>query len=232
MLQLHQFHPAMGLLNASPFCMKAEMYLKMAGLEYKNVYEDRPNGPKGKLPFLSESGKLVPDSSAIIDYLKETRGDALDGELDSQQQGLGVAVQRMLEEHLYFALLYFRWIDDAGWDLTRQAFFSRLPPGLSLIMPPLLRSLTRTTLKRQGMGRHTAAEIEQRGRADIAALSHLMGEKLYLLGDQPSSFDACVYAFLANLQPPAADNVLAQTVSSYSNLVAYCHRMHERYLFS
>lgn len=32
MIKLHQLAPAFGLPNASPFCMKVETYLRMAGL--------------------------------------------------------------------------------------------------------------------------------------------------------------------------------------------------------
>jgi hypothetical protein len=32
LITLHQFAPAFGLPNASPFCMKLETYLRMAGL--------------------------------------------------------------------------------------------------------------------------------------------------------------------------------------------------------
>jgi hypothetical protein len=38
MIALHQFPPALGLPNASPFCLKLELYLRMAGLPYRNSY--------------------------------------------------------------------------------------------------------------------------------------------------------------------------------------------------
>ena len=34
MIKLYQFKPAWGLPNPSPFCMKVETYLRMAGLSY------------------------------------------------------------------------------------------------------------------------------------------------------------------------------------------------------
>ena len=37
MIKLYQFAPAFGLPNASPFCMKMETYLRMAGLPYELV---------------------------------------------------------------------------------------------------------------------------------------------------------------------------------------------------
>ncbi len=37
MIKLFQFAPAFGLPNASPFCMKLETYLRMAGLPFQLV---------------------------------------------------------------------------------------------------------------------------------------------------------------------------------------------------
>ena len=53
MITLHQFPPAWGLPNASPFCMKVETYLRMCNLPYTTVNVLNPaKGPKGKLPTL------------------------------------------------------------------------------------------------------------------------------------------------------------------------------------
>ena len=35
MLELLQFHPAFGLMNPSPFCMKVEVFLRLSGLPYR-----------------------------------------------------------------------------------------------------------------------------------------------------------------------------------------------------
>ncbi len=37
MLRVYQFAPAFGLPNASPFCMKLETWLRMAGLPFEPV---------------------------------------------------------------------------------------------------------------------------------------------------------------------------------------------------
>jgi hypothetical protein len=57
MIKLHQFAPAFGLPNASPFCMKVETYLRMAGLPYERVNSgDVLRAPKGKLPVIDDDG--------------------------------------------------------------------------------------------------------------------------------------------------------------------------------
>ncbi len=229
MLELHQFRPCFGILNASPFCMKVEVYLRMCDIEYQVVTEDRPNGPKGKLPYIVESGRTIADSSDILAYLVETRGNALDESLTPEQIGLGTLVQRTLEEHLYFALMYFRWLDPKGWPTTRKAFFAHLPPGLSMLLPWLLRKGVKQTLYRQGLGRHERDEVLKRAREDLNALALAMGDNDFLLGSEPSSFDACVFAFLANIAPPVPTSPLSLIVEEHSNLLNYCSRMRKRY---
>ena len=83
MIILHQFPPAFDLPNASPFCMKLELYLRMAGLPYRNRYTlELHRAPKGKLPWIDDDGTTVADSGFIIEYLKGKYGDPLDGKLD------------------------------------------------------------------------------------------------------------------------------------------------------
>lgn len=95
-IRLHQFAPAFGLPNASPFCMKVETYLRMAGLPWEAVNDgDVLKAPKKKLPYIKDGDRVVADSSFIIDPLKATRGDALDDWLDASQRGVALAFQRL-----------------------------------------------------------------------------------------------------------------------------------------
>ena len=56
MIELLQFHPAFGLMNASPFCMKVEVFLRLAGLPYRCADALPKRMPKGKLPTLRDDG--------------------------------------------------------------------------------------------------------------------------------------------------------------------------------
>jgi glutathione S-transferase len=140
MIRLYQFAPAFGLPNASPFCMKVETYLRMTGLPYECPRgASHMKAPKGKLPYIEDDGKIVADSSFIIEYLKETYGDALDGWLSPAQRASALAFQRLLEEDLYWAAVYSRWVDEPGWAVVRKAFFGHLPLPLRIALPPLAR---------------------------------------------------------------------------------------------
>lgn len=58
MIKLYQFEPAFGLPNASPFCMKVETYLRMAGLPYEIARNaDIRKRRKGKCPTSKMKGR-------------------------------------------------------------------------------------------------------------------------------------------------------------------------------
>ncbi|MGC3250889.1 glutathione S-transferase family protein, partial [Pseudomonas aeruginosa] len=51
MISLFQFPAAFNVPNASPYCLKLETRLRLAGLEYQvKVVSDPRKAPKGKLP--------------------------------------------------------------------------------------------------------------------------------------------------------------------------------------
>ena len=57
MITLIKYAPAFGLADASPFCLKADLLLKMSGLPYKaEIAGDPRRGPKGKLPAIVDGG--------------------------------------------------------------------------------------------------------------------------------------------------------------------------------
>ena len=230
MIRLYQFPPAFGLPNASPFCMKVETYLRMAGLAY-----ECPRGashfkaPKGKLPYIEDSGKIVADSTFIIDHLKASYGDQLDARLSPPDRAAGLAIQRLLEENLYWAVVYSRWIDEPGFSKVREAFFAKLPAPLRLVIPHFARRGIRAQLHGHGMGRHSREEIYAIGCRDLTALADFLGDKPYFLGAQPTSLDASAYAFLANLLWVPVESVMKAHARRYPQLTAYCERMKARY---
>jgi len=230
MIKLHQFAPAFGLPNASPFCMKLETYLRMASLPFELVNSgDVLKAPKRKLPYIDDDGTLVADTSFIIEHLKARYGDALDAALSPQQRAVATAFQRLFEENLYWAVVQTRWAEDAGWQKTRQAFFGTLPAPLRWFLPTLARRGLLAEMRGQGMGRHSAAEIQAIGCRDVTAVADFLADKPYMLGEQPSSLDATAHAFLANLLWAPVDSPLQRHARTRPTLEAYCQRMKARY---
>ena len=229
MMILQQYPGIWGLPSLSPFCVKVETYLKIVGLPYTVEYINNPNkGPKGKMPVLHDNGKVIPDSSFIIDYLKQQYGDVLDQHLSDNQKAQAHAIQRMVEENLYFVGLYSRWIDPEGKDFIDKEFRPFFPKWIAGLALAMIRRNLRTQAYKQGIGRHTRDEIYAIGVKDINALSVLLGQKAFLLDDEFHAIDATVYAFLITILLTPLDNPLQRAVKAHDNLMGYCKRINEK----
>lgn len=229
MITLFQFPPVWGLPSASPFCMKLETYLRMAGLRYRIEHADVRKAPKHKLPYIDDDGRIVADSGFIVDYLIARYGDPLDAALTPAQRAQALALRRLMEEHLYWALAYARWIPLANWHITKRAYFGFMPWGVRQIVPELIRKKVHRDLHGHGLGRHREAEIYALGCADLSALSDALGSQAYFLGSVPTSVDATAFAWLANVLSVPIESPMKAHAQTLTNLVDYSARMHTRY---
>lgn len=230
MIRLHQFAPAWGLANASPFCMKLETYLRMAQLPFESCTRADPrSAPKGKLPYIEDGEYLVGDSGFAIEHIIARYGDTLDQHLTAVERATAAAFRRLIEEHLYWVLVYSRWIVADNWPLTRRAYFGNLPLGVGHAVSALARLQVRWALHLQGLGRHTPQEIFALGNKDISAISDFLGAKPFFLGEQPASIDATVYAFIANIILAPIESPLKAHAARLQNLQNYCAHMQRRY---
>ena len=232
MIKLYQYAPAFGLPSSSPFCMKLETYLRMTGLPFEIPRFDLgqiQKAPKGKMPYIEDQGQIIADSGLVIEHLKVTYGDKLDGWLTAEQSAVALAFQRMLEENLYWAAVYARWVAPQGWPVTKSAFFAKMPAPLKWFVPALARAKTVKNLQGHGMGRHSEADIYAIGQRDLSALADFLGDKAFFMGAQPTSLDASAYGFLANLLWVPLDSPLKQHALKYPKFEAYCQRMKAKY---
>lgn len=230
MIVLHQFRPLWGLPNSSPFCIKVETYLRMAGLPYEVAKRvDIRKAPKGKFPYIEDQGRRIADSRLIIDYLKLTYGDRLDAPLSPAQRAMALGMQRLMEEHLYWAIVHDRWAVREHWAITRRAVFGFLPVVLRPVIAQIARKKALAQLYGHGMGRHTSDEIYALGRRDIGALADFLGDKPFFMGEAPTSLDATAYAFVATLRAAPYESPLKTCVESFPRLSSYVDRMGEKY---
>src|SRR5687768_12398094 len=158
--------------NISPFGLKLEAWLRLADIPYTvQPTTDLRKAPKGKLPYIRDEGRLIGDTTLIIEHLKASRGIDPDAGLSDRDRAEALALQRLFEDHLYFILAYSRWIDEAGWATLAPTFFGRLPPPVRGLAANYLRRRVRRTLQLQGLGRHRPNEIYAMGRQDLQAVA-------------------------------------------------------------
>jgi glutathione S-transferase len=226
MITLHQFTPRWGF-NSSPFCLKLETYLRMADLPYTVVLEDMlDKAPKGKMPYIDDAGQKIGDSNLVIEYLQETYGDRTDSQLSPSDRAISLAMRRMIDENLYWSMVYSRWVNEANWQTVRSIYFSEMPPVIKQIVPGLLRKGVIKNLKGHGMGRHDESEVYAIGGRDLIALSDFLSDKPFFFGEQPTILDATAYGIVRNLvEVPMLASPLDDQAKQLDNLVAFCDRM-------
>lgn len=99
------------------------MLFKMLGLEHNTVIADITKAPKKKLPYITDNRKTVPDSSFIKMHLEEQHRVDFSGGYAEADLTKGWALEKMLEEHLYWLIVYTRWEVDENFDKGPRSFF-------------------------------------------------------------------------------------------------------------
>ena len=228
-ITLFVFGPAFGLPEASPFCTKTEVQLKMAGLPYRKATAKPEDSPKGQRPYIDDEGERIADSHFIRAHIERKYGVDLDEGLDAAERAQAWAVERMLENHFNSASGYARWIIRENFDIGPAHFFDDVPEPMRDKVREKVRGRVATRLFEVGIARHTPDEIVDLGDRSLMAMSALLGDKRYLMGERVSAVDATMFAMLAGILTPFFESELRRRAESYPNLVAYTERMMRQY---
>jgi glutathione S-transferase len=209
--------------------MKTEVQLKMAEIPYRLERGAPEHGPKGKIPYIVEAHQKLGDSTFIRAHIEKTYAIDLDRGLTPDMRARSWAIERMVEDHLYWAVLHNRWMDDANFAAGPAHFFDTLPSGLREDARTEARRHVADMLQGHGLGRHSREEIEHLGCRSVAALATLLGNKAFLMGPAPSAVDATAFAMIASLTAPVFHSALKDFAEARGNLCSYRDRMMGEY---
>lgn len=229
MITLHHFGPAFGLPDPSPFCIKVEILLKLSGLPYETRIGDLRRAPKGKLPLIVEDGVTICDSSFIRFHLEERHGIDFDAGLDAERRGALWALEKMLEDQIYWIMVAERWLDDGNFARGPAQFFQPVPAPLRPLICALVRRKVQRNVDGHGIGRHSPAERLKLAERALDAMVAMLGERRYFGGDAPVGGDAAPGAFLIAALAPLFDSPFRGLVEQRPTLTAYAGRMRERF---
>lgn len=221
MITLYSYGPAFGLPDPSPFVVKTEVLLKMADLAYEHARGDPRKAPKGKIPYIVDDGVTVADSTLIRLHIEAKHGIDFDKGLTAEQKGVAWAVEKMLEDHLYWLMMQERWCDRENFDKGPRRFFDIVPAPLRPFVIGHVNREFRRTMHAQGLGRHTDAEREQLGRRAVDALAACLGDKPWLMGAEPCGADATAFAFVSGGLCPLFRSKVREAMEKHANLIAY-----------
>jgi len=234
---LYQFTRTPVLPSLSPYCLKVETWLRLAGIKYENVdHKMKYKSKKGQLPFVEVNGEEIADSAMIIKELAQRYNQDLDAGLSPEQKNVAHATISMLENH-------FAWVLKSAFstnpDMVLQGYKIDLKHVTQRAFPvPILKFFFKRHLKAaakkvraHGIGVHKPEEIEEFGHNDLKVLSDLLADKPFFFGEAPTQLDVVAFANLAQvafMDKEVSYALRDWMVENCSNLVEFCTRVKDR----
>jgi glutathione S-transferase len=227
MLILHSYPDLFGVADNNPFGLKVYAFMRICGMEFMHRHIlDVSQAPRGQLPYLVDGETTVGDSDAIIEYLRRRYRLRIDAALSDGQRNLDLLVRRTLDD-LYWPMSWSRWRDERYWPTFRDALLSA-HPDIAASDLEKAREANRVRYHHQGIGRYEPAQVYERGIADLRVVADLIGRSGFVFGPEPTSIDAAIYGFVANIHFYDIDTPLKRYVKSRPDLVRHCIAMHAR----
>jgi glutathione S-transferase len=226
MITLYSYPALLGVADNNGYGLKVFAFLRLVGLAFVHEHIfDASSAPRGQLPYIVDDGETIGDSETIIAHLSGKYRLTIDAVLSAREHNLSLLVTRLLDD-LYWVMSYSRWQDERYWPAFRAALM-REHPSLTEDGLARAREFNFQRYHFQGIGRYAPEAAYVRGLADLGVLADLVPADGYVNGAHPTSIDASIYGFIANIHFYDIETPLKQFVSSRQNLVRHCMAIHE-----
>ncbi len=225
-ITLYSYPTLFGVADNNGYGLKVFAFLRLAGRPFAHEHIfDTSAAPRGQLPYIDDDGEIIGDSDTIIAHLIGKYRLTIDAALGARERDLSLLVARLLDD-LYWVMSYSRWQDERYWPAFRAALI-REHPNLTEEGLAKAREFNFQRYHFQGIGRYAPDAAYARGLADLGVLADLVPADGYVHGADPTSIDAGIYGFIANIHFYDIDTPLKQFVSSRQNLVRHCMAVHQ-----
>ena len=226
MITLYSYPTLFGLADNNGYGLKVFAFLRLVGLPFMHEHIfDASAAPRGQLPYIVDHGETVGDSETIIAHLIGRYRLTIDAALGARERGLSLLITRLLDD-LYWVMSYSRWKDERYWPAFRAALM-REHPSLTEEGLTKAREFNFQRYYFQGIGRYAPNAAYARGLADLSVLADLVPVGGYVHGAEPTSVDAGIYGFIANIEFFDIETPLKEFVSVQQSLVRHCTAIHE-----
>lgn len=223
---LHQLPRGKFTPSISPFPLKLETYLRMAGIRYENDFTE-PKSLENKTPWITLNGEDVADSQICLELLADKFQKDFSCHLSPEEKATARAFQIMAEDHFYWTGVLWRWVYTKG--KTLRQIHATFAPPLSLKIPLVCRRMKSQAIG-QGLGRHAEKDVIEMGIKDLRAMSHYLGNKSYFMGEEPTELDCAMFGMLAQLVWNMPGSPFERLLNSeLPNLKRFCERMKDRF---
>jgi metaxin len=208
-----------------PHCLIAQTYMRFARVPYiENNCNNPSSSPINKLPVLAINEVKTVVHTDIIEELA-SMGYDLDAKLTEQEKCEVEAWSSLVQHRLHNAQLYNWWAESGNYDEVTSMVFSRtLPFPLNFYLPSRFKKGVLAQLNSAG---YTDSRVAYEEAAKCyKALSQRLGTGKYFFGDEPTSLDAVVFAFLATqFIPELPERKMHFLLSQHQNLIEYINNI-------
>ena len=225
MITLYSYPELFGVADNNGYGLKVFAFMRIAGVQFihEHIF-DASKAPRGQLPYIEDDGEIIGDSETIIAHVIAKYALTIDAGLGAEQRDQNLLATRLLDD-LYWVMSYSRWKDDCYFPAFRDAFIQQ-HPSLTVAGLEQARVYNAQRYHFQGIGRYAPEAAYARGLADLAVLARLVPAEGYVHGPHPTSVDAGIYGFIANIYFFAIDTPLKRFVVAHPNLVHHCAAIH------
>jgi glutathione S-transferase len=225
MLTLYSYPKLFGVADNNGYGLKVFAFLKLAGVPFTHQHVfDASAAPRGQLPYIVDDGETIGDSESIIAHVTRKYRLSLDAALTPAQRTTDHLITRMLDD-LYWVMSYSRWKDERFFPAFRDGFIAQ-HAQIDAAGLEKAKAYNAQRYFYQGIGRYTPDEAYARGLAELRALAELVPAQGFLHGAKPSSIDAGIYGFIANIFFFPIPTPLKAFVEQHTNLVRHCEAIH------
>jgi glutathione S-transferase len=225
MIALYSYPGLFGVADNNGYGLKVYAFLKLAGVPFLHQHVfDASKAPRGQLPYIVDDGEEIGDSATMVAHLINKYGLTIDAGQTTAQRDLSHLLERLLDD-LYWVMSYSRWEDERYW----PAFRARLRHEHPVLTEEGLLKAKAYNAQRyfyQGIGRYAPDAAYARGLADLQVLADVVPADGFVHGPRPTSIDASIYGFIANIHFYDIDTPLRQFVAAHANLVRHCTEIH------
>ena len=225
MLTLYSYPELFGVADNNGYGLKVYAFLKLADVAFVHEHIfDASAAPRGQLPYVVDDGETIGDSETIIAHLVRKYGLTIDVNLTATQRTTNLLVTRMLDD-LYWVMSYSRWKDERFFPAFRDGFMAQ-HARIDEAGMNKAREYNAQRYHFQGIGRYPPDQAYARGLADLQVLADLIPADGYVHGEKPTSIDAGIYGFIANIHFFPIPTPLKAFVTAHPNLVRHCEAIH------
>ncbi|WP_411870536.1 glutathione S-transferase C-terminal domain-containing protein [Vulcanococcus limneticus] len=225
MLTLYSYPGLFGVADNNGYGLKVFAFLKLAGVPFRHEHLfDASAAPRGQLPYIDDEGVAIGDSDTILAHLSASRQLTIEVELTAAQLDENLQFSRLLDD-LYWVMSFSRWKDERFWPAFRDALLTE-HSSLDAAGLDKARQYNFQRYAAQGIGRFEPEAAYARGLADLALLARRVPPEGFVHGPRPTSADAAIYGFLANIHFSPIPTPLKLFLTAQPNLVRHCEAIH------